>query len=106
MLSGNIHVLYIVVVVCNVNSPYKSQECRLSYCCSTTLQPATSCIKYIIIFGQIIYIFSRRGLGRPTSYRADNAFNIFDGLLEPKNILRDVITVFSAYFGEKSSVLL
>ena len=64
--------VYIVVVVCNVSSLYKSQEHRLSRCCSTTLQPATSCVKYIIIFGQIILIFSRRGLG-PTSFRADNS---------------------------------
>ena len=62
--------VYIVIVVCNVSSLYKSQERRLSHCCSTTLQPATSCVKYIIIFGQIIYIFSRRGLG-PTTFRAD-----------------------------------
>ena len=55
--------VYIVVVVCNVNSLYKSQERRLSYCCSATLQPTTSCVKYIIVFGQIILIFSRRGLG-------------------------------------------
>ena len=33
-----------------------------------------------------------------------NALDIFDGLPEPKNTLRDVITAFSAYFGEKSSV--
>ena len=67
--------VYIVVVVCNVSSLYKSQERRLSHCCSTTLQPATGRVKYIIIFGQIIYIFSQRGLG-PTSFRADNAPSI------------------------------
>ena len=44
--------VYIVVAVCNVNSLYKSQECRLSYCCSTTLQPTTSCVKYIIILAK------------------------------------------------------
>ena len=67
--------VYIVVVVCNVSSLYKSQERRLSHCCSTALQPATSCVKYIIIFGQIIYIFSRRGLG-PTSFCADSVFKV------------------------------
>ena len=35
-----------------------------------------------------------------------DALDIFDGLPEPKNTLRDVIAGFSSYFGEKSSVLL
>ena len=35
-----------------------------------------------------------------------DALDIFDGLPEPRNTLRDVIAGFSAYFGEKSSVLL
>ena len=39
----------------------------------------------------------------PLSYAA---LDIFDGLPEPKNTLRYVITSLSAYFGEKSSVLL
>ena len=35
-----------------------------------------------------------------------DALDIFDGLPEPKNTLHNVTTSFSAYFSEKSSVLL
>ena len=56
--------VYVAVVVCNVNSLYKTQEHRLSCCRLTALQSTTSCAKYTIFFGQIvILIFSQRGLG-------------------------------------------
>ena len=54
--------IYIVIVVCNVNSLYKSQEHRLSYCCLTTLQPATIRLsdKFRAVFMNVILINTKR----------------------------------------------